>query len=45
MGTYTVTSGAGAFDNATGSGPIDTEIDLGANTARGTYTGTISKPH
>lgn len=44
-GTYTITGGAGAFDNATGSGTIDTEIDLCANTARGTYTGTISKSH
>ena len=44
-GTYTVTGGAGAFANATGSGTIDTRIDLCANTATGTYTGTISKPH
>jgi hypothetical protein len=44
-GTYTVTGGAGAFANATGSGTISTEIDLCAGTAKGTYTGTISKPH
>ena len=40
-GTYTVTGGAGAFENATGSGTITTEIDLCAGTATGTYTGTI----
>jgi hypothetical protein len=44
-GVYTVTGGAGAFANATGSGTINTQIDLCANTASGTYTGTISKPH
>jgi hypothetical protein len=44
-GTYTVTGGAGAFENATGSGTIGTEFDLCEKTARGTYTGTISKPH
>ena len=44
-GTYTVTGGAGAFANATGSGAIRTEIDQCAGTATGTYTGTISKPH
>ena len=44
-GTYTVTGGAGAFANATGSGTIATEIDLCAGTATGTYTGTISKPN
>jgi hypothetical protein len=44
-GTYTVTGGAGAFANATGSGTINTQIDLCAGTATGTYTGTISKPH
>ena len=44
-GTYTVTGGAGAFANATGSGAINTQIDLCAGTATGTYTGTISKPH
>lgn len=43
-GIYTVTGGAGAFANATGSGTISTQIDLCANTATGTYTGTISKP-
>ncbi|HKU77759.1 MAG TPA: hypothetical protein VJR02_27845 [Pyrinomonadaceae bacterium] len=43
-GVYTVTGGAGAFANATGSGTISTQIDLCANTATGTYTGTISKP-
>jgi len=45
MGTYTVTGGAGAFANATGSGTIETEFDLCASTARGSYTGTISKPN
>lgn len=44
-GTYTVTGGAGAFANATGSGTIETQIDSCAGTAKGTYTGTISKPH
>ena len=44
-GVYTVTGGAGAFANATGSGSINTEIDLCAGTAKGTYTGTISKPN
>lgn len=44
-GTYTVTGGAGAFANATGSGTINTRIDLCAGTATGTYTGTISRPH
>ena len=44
-GTYTVTGGAGAFANATGSGTISTQIDLCAGTGSGTYTGTISKPH
>jgi hypothetical protein len=44
-GSYTVTGGAGAFANATGSGTITTEIDLCAGTATGTYTGTISKPN
>ena len=44
-GTYTVTGGAGAFENATGSGTITTQIDLCASTATGTYAGTISKPN
>lgn len=44
-GIYTVTGGAGAFANATGSGTIDTQFDLCAGTAKGTYTGTISKPN
>jgi hypothetical protein len=44
-GIYTVTGGGGAFANATGSGTIETQIDLCAGTAKGTYTGTISKPH
>lgn len=44
-GIYTVTGGAGAFANATGSGTIDTQFDLCASTAKGTYTGTISKPN
>ena len=44
-GTYTVTGGAGAFANATGSGSIITQFDLCARTATGTYTGTISKPN
>lgn len=44
-GVYTVTGGAGAFANATGSGTINTQIDQCAGTATGTYTGTVSKPH
>ena len=44
-GTYTVTGGTGSFANATGSGIIVSEIDLCANTATGTYTGTISQPN
>ena len=44
-GTYTVTGGAGAFANATGSGTLQTQFDLCANTASGTYTGTISQPN
>ena len=44
-GIYTVTGGAGAFANASGSGTISTQFDLCAGTATGTYTGTISKPH
>ena len=44
-GTYTVTGGAGAFANATGSGTLQTQIDLCAGTASGTYTGTISQPN
>jgi len=44
-GTYTVTGGAGAFANATGSGTISTQFDLCAGTATGTYTGTISQPN
>ncbi len=44
-GIYTVTGGAGAFANATGSGTIRTQFDLCASTATGTYTGTISKPN
>ena len=38
-GTYTVTGGAGAFANATGSGTISTQFDPCAGTAAGTYTG------
>jgi hypothetical protein len=44
-GTYTVTGGTGAFANATGSGTIETVIDLCAGTAAGEYTGTISRPN
>jgi hypothetical protein len=44
-GIYTVSGVGGAFDNATGSGTIETQIDLCAGTAKGAYTGTISKPH
>ena len=44
-GTYTITGGGGAFVNATGSGTITTQFDLCANTASGTYTGTISQPN
>jgi len=44
-GTYTVTGGAGAFANATGSGTIETQFDSCTGTAKGTYTGTISKPN
>lgn len=44
-GIYTITGGAGAFVNATGSGTIETQFDLCAGTASGTYTGTISQPN
>lgn len=44
-GTYTITGGAGAFANATGSGTIATQFDLCAGTATGTYTGTVSQPN
>src|SRR5262245_670994 len=44
-GIYTVTGGAGAFANATGSGTITTQTDLCAGTATGTFTGTISRPN
>jgi hypothetical protein len=44
-GSYTVTGGTGAFANATGSGTIETQIDLCAGTGTGTYTGTISQPN
>jgi hypothetical protein len=44
-GTYTVTGGAGSFANATGSGTLQTQFDLCAGTASGTYTGTISQPN
>ena len=44
-GIYTVTGGAGAFANATGSGTITTQIDKCAGTATGTYEGTISRPN
>jgi hypothetical protein len=44
-GIYTITGGAGAFANATGSGTITTQFDLCAGTAQGTYTGTISQPN
>src|SRR6478609_10066082 len=44
-GIYTITGGAGAFANATGSGTIATQFDLCAGTAQGTYTGTISQPN
>ena len=44
-GIYIITGGAGAFANATGSGTITTQFDLCANTASGTYTGTISQPN
>ena len=44
-GTYTVTGGAGAFANATGSGTLQTQFDLCAGTAQATYTGTISQPN
>ena len=44
-GVYTVTGGASAFANATGSGTIASQFDLCAGTASGTYTGTISQPN
>jgi hypothetical protein len=44
-GIYTVTGGAGAFANATGSGTISTETNVCTGTATGTYTGTISNPN
>lgn len=44
-GSYTVTGGAGAFANATGSGTIQTQFDLCTGTAQATYTGTISQPN
>jgi len=45
IGTYTVTGGTGAFDNATGSGIFEAQFDLCADTSSGTYTGTISRPN
>ena len=44
-GVYIVTGGTGAFTNATGNGTIETQIDVCAGTATGTYSGTISKPN
>lgn len=44
-GNYTVTGGGGAFENATGSGTITTQIDVCAGTATGIYEGTISRPN
>ena len=44
-GTYTITGGTGAFANATGSGTAETQADLCAGTAAGSYTGTISQPN
>ena len=44
-GTYTVTGGAGAFANATGSGTFTAQFDLCSGTASGTFTGTISRPN
>jgi hypothetical protein len=44
-GIYTITGGAGAFANATGSGTITTQFNLCTGTALGTYTGTISQPN
>jgi len=45
LGTYTITGGTGAFNNATGSGTFEAQYDLCAGTGSGIYTGTISKPN
>lgn len=44
-GTFTVTSGTGAFANATGGGIVTAQLDECAGAIKGAATGTISQPN